>query len=418
MQDSSKRSSRNGLHAVLGLIGITGLVLYILACRPSWSPDSSKILYPYWDPNTKEAGVALFDRKSKTTEKVYVWSDATNSDDQVIFPQWTADGTRGIFTLYTKDSMQVVVHPLGSKKPAWLWTLPKSGDPIVLPLPEVQGNLYAYGDTFISRLNLATGESTLHEMKEAPNLMMYSDSDRVLYIWRHAAGEALTPVKREEPTTRTEKTNPQKQQPEPANEIYEFGELDQKNLSFHPWFEVSERDRKALGIGDITGLLDIEPRSRQMVMFADVADGNDQVLLLIGSKGLERTLSPQISAEKYKLGNPQWSRDGKTIYIPALIWSADEKTGKFVIDEVPAAGGAARLDAVLELSSDELDPDFTTYVQMALSPDGKTIAVTTAHMKKHKNSGLYLVDLTGADRRVSKNSAPFSPEPSAPKTKD
>ncbi len=37
---------------LLGLLGILGMLASMLACRPSWSPDGSKILFPYYDPET------------------------------------------------------------------------------------------------------------------------------------------------------------------------------------------------------------------------------------------------------------------------------------------------------------------------------------------------------------------------------
>ena len=52
------------LHVVLAVVGIGALTAYLVACRPAWSPDGSKLLFPYLNPETKEVAVALFDRET------------------------------------------------------------------------------------------------------------------------------------------------------------------------------------------------------------------------------------------------------------------------------------------------------------------------------------------------------------------
>ncbi len=50
---------RNGLKVMLGIVGLLAWMAYILACRASWSPDGSKVLFPYYNPEAEETGVAL-----------------------------------------------------------------------------------------------------------------------------------------------------------------------------------------------------------------------------------------------------------------------------------------------------------------------------------------------------------------------
>jgi hypothetical protein len=131
-------------------------------------------------------------------------------------------------------------------------------------------------------------------------------------------------------------------------------------------------------------------------------------------------VSPQISAKKYKLGNPQWSREAQMIYVPALIWNDDEKTSRFAIDEVPLQGGTARLTNVLNFTAEDSDSQLITYMQIALSPDGKLIAVTSAHLDKIKpeDRALYLVDMSKSARPVSKYPPPRLPAPATTGAKE
>ena len=49
-------------HAVLATVGLAALITYIMACRPAFSPDGSKILFTYVDARSGESAVGLFDR--------------------------------------------------------------------------------------------------------------------------------------------------------------------------------------------------------------------------------------------------------------------------------------------------------------------------------------------------------------------
>jgi hypothetical protein len=70
-------------------------LLYILACRPSWSPDGTKLLVSYYDPQTDEAGVAWLDRTTGITRSAFVRPDP-DSGDEFIPVQWEEGGERAI----------------------------------------------------------------------------------------------------------------------------------------------------------------------------------------------------------------------------------------------------------------------------------------------------------------------------------
>jgi hypothetical protein len=47
------------LHTPLAIIAVRGFLAYLLPCRPSWSPDRTKLLLPYASGEKEQAGVAF-----------------------------------------------------------------------------------------------------------------------------------------------------------------------------------------------------------------------------------------------------------------------------------------------------------------------------------------------------------------------
>lgn len=110
----------NCRHHTLALIALAALTIYVLACRPSFSPDGSKVLFPCIDPETKSASVVLYDRTTKKSEHVFALPGAGGSKDApVLSAQWMPDGKQAIVIWHAEESksFQVVVLPLGSRNP-------------------------------------------------------------------------------------------------------------------------------------------------------------------------------------------------------------------------------------------------------------------------------------------------------------
>jgi Tol biopolymer transport system component len=75
-------------------IGLLAFLLYVLACRPSFSPDGTKILVPIHDPAHTNTAVWVYDRGQQTWTKVY------ESAGTYILPyvNWTGDGQQAVIT--------------------------------------------------------------------------------------------------------------------------------------------------------------------------------------------------------------------------------------------------------------------------------------------------------------------------------
>jgi len=48
---------------ILAAIGVGAFILCVLACRPAFSPDGKKVVFPVFDPGSEQTTVMLYDRE-------------------------------------------------------------------------------------------------------------------------------------------------------------------------------------------------------------------------------------------------------------------------------------------------------------------------------------------------------------------
>ena len=390
---SSRRSSR--AHAALAFLGLAGLVLFILACRPSWSPDGQRVLYSYGDKESQRAAVAVFDRKTHTSRVIWVASDETESDHRLVATQWSADGEQAILTSASDKYTDVLVLPFHSQKPARRFTLDASGNSALLPYPQIANYLFIGGQKGIYRLDLENGEI----LKKDPDKPI-ADSDGFLLFESGRTLMYLVKIKPEDVPAPKESTKAAEEKP---TGTLEFGEIDPNDLSFRATQTVTEAMLNAKGLGDISGFVDIEPKSRTMAITGELLGGGGPAIVILGNDGIEKVLGAEMRNKGDDLGNPQWSRDGKVIYVPALFPNAATGRTQFAVVEVPLDGKKPRIDLIQEGPKAEFDDDFLTMAQIALSPDGKLIAVSNGYDEKVRpeKRGIFVLDVSQPKRPVS-----------------
>jgi hypothetical protein len=390
---------RNPRHIALGILGMLGVLLYVLSCRPAWSPDSSKVLFPYCNPETKKQGVALYDRNTGTVRSIFSRQlGGDRCSEGIPSSAWSNDGSRAVVfwgekrekkrknrttgkmeTVETKLA-HVDVLPMGGvgkKLHVKLRDFERSDNDAVFPLAEAGGKIYltGIGESKVLQLDLKSGKKKVRNLEDDRAHLFYSHDGHITYIREGAEN----------------------------SDDLEFGELDPKDLSLHSRFLLKNESLEAQGVSEIKGFLAFEPDGNRLAMPAQSADKKG-LILLCNDRGVEQVFKPELPAPGSRLGNLEWSRDDKTIY--ATVVTPTEKQGivQYSLSEIPLAGGPVRLTPVVRaaVSSDDAWMDF----QISISPDGSTIAASTAHFDKGHidpaNRGLFLVDVRDPERKVTR----------------
>lgn len=393
-------SERPGLHTALGAIGLLAWLLFILGCTgwPSWSPDGAKVLAPYFDPVAQQDGIALYNLKTHTARSIFV---RPHSDNEFLAAQWESDGKRANVIGEGDSNLQVTLLPVGSGRPARNFLLTKDAGSLP-PLPEMGGVFYVGGTNQISRLNLRTGEALSNplspvnpqtgktvetKVEDEVRVSLHTDGSRLLYDRQKEAKDPL-----------------------------EVGTLDPGDLSLHPLFKVTKADLEARGVqGEaMGGFVAPEPRGSHIAVL--VRSESEDSILLCSQSGLQTILKPDFSVKDARIGLPQWAPGGKTLYLPVAA-EVEPGKGQYWVAEVPMDGGRVRMTKIarFKAGSDWAD-EVHLALQVSLSPDGFTLATTTAGLSENyiapeTKCALYLVNLRDPKRTVTSIPAPISRAP-------
>src|SRR5438105_7623985 len=212
------------LYCLVGFAGLFAWLVFILGCTgwPAWSPDGSKILFPYFDPDSQDSGIAVYDRGSGTVTPVFRQL-ADDKGEPYPFAQWLRNGKRAALTLFSDNSNpQVFLLPLGDNgSPMQHFVLPNSKELSLPPYPEIAGSLFV-GATYIARLTLATGKVEAKTLLDGESARRLSTGDRIWYVLKRE-NESATQVRELNPET-----------------------LDPQLL-----FEIHDSDTQKLGIGSL-----------------------------------------------------------------------------------------------------------------------------------------------------------------------
>jgi hypothetical protein len=377
-------SQRNWLHPSLGIAGLAAWLLFILACTgwPSWSPDGSTVLAPYFDPAEKQAGIALYDLKTRSARAIFAQPADEENDPNPVYAQWETGGQRAIVVGIAHDSLQVTLLPLDSGKPARQFLLEgRNDDQPVLPFPQLGTVLYVGGKR-LSALNLETGAQANRPL-EGKEVYLSSDGSRILYVRNLEGGDA------------------------------EFGTVATADLSLHPDFTVTAAQLVARGLpgAEVFPLVAPEPHGSRLAV--RVKGKTQDAVAILSPSGLQTLLQPDFGVPNARIGLPQWEAGGELLYLPVAA-QVEPGKGQYWVAEVPIEGGPARMTRIAPFNAQpDWDGTFSLALQVSLSPDGSTLATTTAGLSEKMmpagtKRALYLIDLRDPARAVTSIPAPLA----------
>jgi hypothetical protein len=207
-----------------------------------------------------------------------------------------------------------------------------------------------------------------------------------------------------------------------GDKTLEMGRLDLESLSPSPSLQLQTKK------DDGNPFLAVSKISSRLALTR--GDADNQSLLIYRELQLERTLPFGATNNGIVLGNLVWSLDGKTLYAAgfrplkpgpiaqaihagyeALRAAGFKPTEPTPLDlqvsvcEIPIDGKPVRETPLFRIAS--ADETFLMFYQIALSPDGKTIAASAGLSEEDQGTrepvrALYLLDLSRAGRPVKK----------------
>ena len=361
----------NARNALLTAVGWIALLLYILACRPSWSPDGSKLLVPYYDPKTEEAGVALFDTTTGATKTVFVRPNSS-SEEHAITSQWHNDGEHSIVWF---EEHGLLVLPNDVSAPLRVYDLPAKVEWTPFPIPQIGENLYFSGDAVV-KVDLVSGRFT--SQKTDREFLLYAARNKIFYFADTEDGG-------------------------------ELGEVDQEELMFEAFLRLDDVDLALRGIDELMGYVAFEPNGQRLALTGSFENGTR--IILCNQAGIEKVLTPSLAAERFILGNIEWSPNRDVLYAAAFTPTDVDNVTQFSVAEIDITTASARLIPLGRILEELPDDDDVWGVQIALSPDGTRIASSLTLFDEDSLSeadrAVLFVELEDPERPVSKFPLPL-----------
>jgi hypothetical protein len=371
--------------SLLTLLGISGLIVYVLGCAPSFSPDGTKVAFSVMDREAGQTSIVVYDINKNTLETVAVFADTKNTgdDDEVLAysVQWMP---RGQQVLINGMSLITIV-PVGSQGPARILAL--NEEQVNLPIlpPPVIGN-YQYilspienPDTLL-QINLQSWETDSNPIKfKGENGLLFSDGKQLYYFDK---------IDNEDQT------------------VYEIIKLNGEDGTQTVLLQLKEEE-----CGKLMGFFRFNQTGDRFAIGSLYQD-QAQIVLFRGNS-IERMIPVGAEGSGIKIGNLEWSTDGKSLFAAFTKRLDDEGNAQYGVIEAPLEGGRTHQIPLFtgKLYNDEDGPFF---FQIALSPDGRQIAASSLSFVsdsdedlKPQDRALYLVDISRPEWKVTKVTIPL-----------
>jgi hypothetical protein len=376
--------TKSSLQSILAGIGAGSLLIYVLACATSFSPDDRQVLYPSFDPQSGAAAVALYDRRTARSEIIFSAAEtaaATNQHSALIRAGWLPDGKHVLIASAAgDDGLNLLVLPRGTNGPARHFVISgKDEAQAALEYPfAIRGELLFLnaGKRNPLRINLVTGETAGGDATTNETMVLPSPDGKSLVAFREQSGGM------------------------------EFGAFDPQNMEFKPLGIV------ATNIGNDT-IPAFNPADGRLLFVSKIGEQLQLQIVRNGSVEFSRPLERR--GEKLEVGPfLDLAPDGKTVFAAYCAESAATTNSEYGLLEIPLNDAPPRFTPLFHAES--TGNANLLFAQPSLSHDGKTWAIGSACLYLENKSlkpgdcALFLVDLSKAKRPVTKIPIPVPAE--------
>lgn len=354
----------------------------IFACRPAWSPDSSRVLYPgkvdgklafaEYHVETGANRLVMVTEQPKTmAQPIYL------SNDELLLVSNKSNESQPL--LVTRKRIRDADK--ATPGPFEIQTDSNAQDFTILP-PVVIGDQLFLGGKSLTRIDLESGRTTRVDLPEgAKELVLNPRGDGICYVTTRQKGK---------------------------EHEWELGIVDPKTLATRKLFAAPAPKGTDLG----WKVLPLPAFSKDLSRVAlpgerIKASGQEdaEVAILVFHDGKLETVMPLGKSEKeVGIGSLAFSADDATVL--AVIARAQGERQGFALYENSLRDHATR--ETLLLQAPQMAPAQTPalipvlQMQLSLSPDGKWAAVTTSYVSDDadQDKALLLIDVSGKERTV------------------
>lgn len=384
---------------LLAGVGCAALLAYTLACKTSFSPDDTQVLYPAFDPASGASAVAVYDRATGRSDTLFAALPAgrqeASGDAVLMRAQWLCDGKHVLIAHAgpkgEDGKLCLQVLPRGVRDPIrdlGSIEVEKAPEVLMYPLCVVASNLYLSDPTKISRIDLTTGRTA--SVDNTNRLVLMSGGDDATIVGfagtddhEGNAGARLT-----------------------------IGVLDPQTLLFRPVITMTN----AVAEGVFPAF---DPRTRQLIFVTGTKSNLELRVVKDGREIFRRSLARGESEQHLGPWLDVGPRNDRvvTAYVTQLNGADVAQHG---VVEIPLSDDPPRWTPLFTGSRGRDGDDALIFAQGGLSHDGQVWAVATTLLPeetiKTADRALYLVDLAKTKPEITK--VPIAPPPDRDGTGD